>query len=212
VARRFLYERGTDEFSRVVTFTDGVFAIAMTLLVVQIEIPDVDPGDLGAAVSDRAPLITSFFISFIVIGYYWMAHHRFFALLQRVEPGLMLINLLYLSVIAFLPFPTGLVGEYEQQALSVVIYAAALGSASFLEVAMLSRARHIGALRKQPSPEVFHFAVITSLTPVAIFLLSIPIALYSSTLALLFWLANFPVQWVLDRYFRPATFDEAFPE
>jgi uncharacterized membrane protein len=194
-----------------VTFTDGVFAIAMTLLVVQIEIPDVDPDDLRSAVADRGPLIVSFFISFIVIGYYWMAHHRFFALLQRVEPGLMLINLVYLSAIAFLPFPTGLVGEYESQPLSVIIYAAALGSASFLEVAMLSRARHIGALRIEPTPEAYRFGIIASLTPVAIFLLSIPIALYSSTLALLFWLTNMPAQWSLDRWFRPASVDDAFP-
>ncbi|MGH9026917.1 MAG: TMEM175 family protein [Acidimicrobiia bacterium] len=210
MSRRFLYERGSDEFSRVVTFTDGVFAIAMTLLVVQIEIPKVDPSDLGSAVSDQTPLIVSFFLSFIVIGYYWMAHHRFFALLTHVEPGLMLINLIYLSAIAFLPFPTGLVGSYESKPLAVVIYAGALGAASFLEVAMMTRARHISALKKNPTPEAFRFAVFTSLAPVVIFALSIPIAFYSTTLALLFWIVNMPVQWALDRWLRPAKFEESF--
>jgi uncharacterized membrane protein len=207
---RFRYERGTDEFSRVVTFTDGVFAIAMTLLVVQIDIPKVDPSDLGSEVADQLPLIISFFVSFIVIGYYWMAHHRFVALLDRVEPGLMTINLVYLSAIAFVPYPTGLVGRYESEPLSVIIYAAALATASFLEVAMLSRARRVHALKKEPTPEAFRFATLTSLAPVAIFVCSIPIALYSSTLALMFWLVNWPLQVLLDRWFRPDRFEESF--
>jgi len=210
MARTLRYERGTDEFSRVVSFTDGVFAIAMTLLVVQIDIPRVDPDDLASAIGDQGALIISFFVSFLVIGYYWMAHHRFWALLARVEPGLMMLNLVYLSAIAFLPYPTGLVGEYESRPLSVMIYAASLAAASFMEVAMLSRAHRIGAFRKDPSPEAFRYALLASMSPVVVFAASIPIALYSSTLALLFWLANFPVQWTLGRYFAPEDFDDAF--
>jgi uncharacterized membrane protein len=209
VARRFSYERGTEEYSRVLAFTDGVFAIAMTLLVVQIDIPRVDPDDLGSAVADEGPLIISFFISFIVIGYYWLAHHRLWALFMRVEPGIMLLNLLYLSVIAFFPHPTGLVGEYENRPLSVIVYAACLAFVSLMEVLMLVRARNVGLLRTQPSPATFRHAVVGSLAPVAVFALSIPIAFYSSTLALLFWIVNYPVQ-VLHERRRPEDFDEAF--
>jgi uncharacterized membrane protein len=206
MARPILYERGSDEFSRVVAFTDGVFAIAMTLLVVQIEIPKVSGADLAEAVGDQSSLILSFFISFVVIGYYWLAHHRFFSQLQRVDPVLMLINLMYLSVIAFLPFPTGLVGNFEGEPLSVVIYAASLGAASLFEVLMFARARHAGALRRPISDKENGYALVASLSPVVIFALSIPIAFYSTTLALLFWLVNFPVERFLTARFRPPSF------
>ena len=73
------------------SFSDGLFAIAMTLLVIGIEVPDIaDPdsiGDLADALGDRADSITSFVISFAVIGRYWVAHHQMFSLLGRWTAG-----------------------------------------------------------------------------------------------------------------------------
>ena len=107
------YERGSEEFSRLLAFSDGVFAIAMTLLVVGIAVPTLadggDVGQLADALNDLVPNFTSFFISFTVIGRYWVAHHHFFSMLRRVDGRLIWVNLLYLAFIAFLPFPTALV-------------------------------------------------------------------------------------------------------
>ncbi|OWY61044.1 hypothetical protein B7486_65925, partial [cyanobacterium TDX16] len=82
--QRGVYQRGTDEFARVLTFSDGVFAIAMTLLVAGIEVPG-GPGSLAERVQDEWAQIWSFFLSFVVIGYYWFAHHRMFAMFQRLR-------------------------------------------------------------------------------------------------------------------------------
>ena len=130
-------------------FSDAVFAIAMTLLVVGIGIPHVGEGDLGEALSNKDAEIFSFFLSFVVIGFFWLAHHRFFARLAAVDVRFMQLNLLYLAAIAFMPFPTALVGVYGgDEPVVVVLYAVTLGVASLLEAALFVRAaQHEGLLR-----------------------------------------------------------------
>ena len=87
-----LFERGGEEFARVLAFSDGMFAIAMTLLVVGIAVPTLDVADssseLADALNDLSDAIVSFFISFAVIGRYWVAHHQLFSLLRGFDPGL----------------------------------------------------------------------------------------------------------------------------
>ena len=175
----------------------------MTLLVVGIAVPNVKESELGSALSDLVPDITAFFISFVVIGRYWMAHHRFFARLGAVESGLMTVNLLYLAAIAFVPFPTGLVSRYEDSPITVVIYAAALAAASLLEGMMLVMARRAQAFAEPPADEVFRFELIASVVPVAMFAISVPIAFYSTTLALLSWMLVFPGEKLVDRLAPP---------
>jgi uncharacterized membrane protein len=198
------HERGTDEFGRVVTFSDGVFAIAMTLLVVGIAEPTVKAADLNEALSDLIPDILAFFISFLVIGRYWMAHHRFFARLRVVDRRLMAVNLMYLAAIAFVPFPTGLVSRYENSAITIVIYALALGAASLLEAVMLVIARKARAFREPVSSETFRFEVIASVLPVGMFAISVPIAFVSTTLALMSWILVLPGERLVARLGPPA--------
>src|SRR3954451_14817451 len=80
------YRRRSEEleFDRVAFFSDAVFAIAMTLLVVGIGIPHVRDSELADTLRDKDNEIFSFFLSFIVIGFYWLAHHRFFSRLVAV--------------------------------------------------------------------------------------------------------------------------------
>jgi hypothetical protein len=113
----------------------------MTLLVVGIGIPRLHDGALDQALGDKRQEIFSFFLSFVVIGFYWLGHHSFFATLQRVDRRFMELNLLYLAAIAFMPFPTALVGSYGDAEIAVVLYAVTLASASLLETILLWRAR-----------------------------------------------------------------------
>ncbi len=98
------YQRGTDEFTRVLAFSDAVFAIAMTLLVVGIEVPELSETDsvdeLAGALNDDLPSFISFVISFLVIGRYWVAHHSFINRLAAIDARLIGINLIYLLFIA----------------------------------------------------------------------------------------------------------------
>ena len=91
------------EFSRVVAFSDGVFAIAITLLVLALEIPaGVD--DLGQALRDRGDEFFAYGLSFAVMASLWIDHHRFFGALERFDGRLMALNLLYLAFVALVPF------------------------------------------------------------------------------------------------------------
>jgi len=203
------YDRKEIEFTRVLAFSDGVFAIAMTLLVVGIGIPTVREAQLGDALRDLEPEIVSFFISFIVIGNYWLAHHRFFSQLARITSPLMLLNLGYLAAIAFVPFPTALVGKYTESPITVIIYAITLSFASLLETVMFMVACRSGSTRVPVPRDVARYGVIASLLPVLVFIVSIPIALASATWALLSWLLVFPAERVLERR-KPSGTDKAF--
>jgi uncharacterized membrane protein len=207
------YARGTEEFSRVLAFSDGVFAIAMTLLVVGIAVPTLSDGDsvndLADALNDLTSNFVSFFISFAVIGRYWAAHHRFFSLLARVDGRLIGINLVYLAFVAFLPFPTALLGTYFENPLSVAIYAAAVAIISGLEVVLFRHAHRGGLLIKEMPEEVFRWGVIQSTLPVVYFLVSVPVAFLSTTVAVCLWFLGLPIGIVSDRR-RPPEVDRFY--
>ncbi|HSJ16739.1 MAG TPA: TMEM175 family protein, partial [Solirubrobacterales bacterium] len=91
------YERGSEEFSRTLALSDGVFAIAMTLLVVTIALPTLDNAsstdDMLDALGDLSGSFISFFISFAVIARYWAAHQQQFSMLARMDRGFVGLNL-----------------------------------------------------------------------------------------------------------------------
>ncbi len=207
------YERGSDEFSRVIAFSDGVFAISMTLLVVGIGVPHLQDEssvhELANRLNDLVPNFTSFFISFAVIGRYWVAHHQFVSRLARMDTGFVGLNLVYLAFIAFLPFPTALLGTFFENPLSVALYAVMVAIVSGMEVVLYSRAQHHGLLSQTMPEDVYRWGVTGSLSPVVFFMLSVPIAFASTTVAVILWFGAIPFNVVLNRW-KPAAADKYF--
>jgi uncharacterized membrane protein len=184
------YERPSSDFDRVGYFSDAVFAIALTLLVVGIGVPRIaDASDLVDELSEVQPEIISFFISFTVIGFYWKGQHATFALLKAVDGGYITLNLAYLALIAFLPFPTALVGAYEQEPVTVVIYAVTLGAASAMEFVMFLWTVRRDLLIEPLTREGVRFVAGAQLIPVLVIIGSIPLAFVSPTLTLLSWIS-----------------------
>ena len=205
------YARGTEEFSRVLGFSDGMFAIAMTLLVVGITVPVLQQGasvgELGDALGDLTGSFVSFVISFIVIGRYWVAHHDFFARLKAVDAGLIWINTIYLMFVAFAPFPTALLGNYFENPLAVTIYAVAVAAISGMEVVEYRHAhRHDLMTRKLPEA-VYRWGALMSTAPVLIFLGSIPLAFVHTWIAAASWYLVVPFFAFVQRW-KPAEADE----
>lgn len=192
------------EFGRVIAFSDGLFAIAMTLLVVGITVPAVSNGDsvgeLADALGELQSNVISFFISFAVIGRYWVAHHEFFAGLRAIDRGLIGLNLIYLAFIAFLPFPTAVLGTYFENPLAVVIYAPSVAAVSALEVVLFRHARRRGLLHRELPDDVYRYALQLSLSPVAFFLLSIPLAFVNTTVAVCSWFLTVPFALLANRW------------
>jgi uncharacterized membrane protein len=211
LAPRRTYERESVEFARTLTFTDGLFAIAMTLLVVDLAVPTLtDHGsvhELADKLSDDTSKFTSFFISFAVIGRYWLAHHTYFSALARLDRKLIALNLVYLAFIAFLPFPTALLGEYFENPLSVTIYAVNVAVVSGMEVVLFSYAYRHDFLERRLPRDVYRFGAAMSLAPVIFFLLSIPVAFISSTLAVCMWFLGIPLAAIAERW-KPEGADE----
>jgi uncharacterized membrane protein len=208
-----LYARGGEEFSRVLSFSDGLFAIAATLLVVGIAVPtitDADSvGDLADALNDQSEEFVSFAISFAVIGRYWVAHHQLFSLLKAFDRGMVNLNLLYLGFIAFVPFPTALLGEYFDNPLAVSVYAAAVAIVSGLEVLLIRHARNAGLLRMEMPEDVYRWGVRMSTVPVILFAISIPVAFIGSAWAVAVWILNAPAGIYAQRN-APRGVDEYF--
>ncbi len=112
------------EVARIAAFSDGVFAIAITLLALQLEVPA--SGDLAAELAGLLPSFLSFAISFLVIGTYWVVHHRLFSVIERYDARLIWLNMLVLLFIVVQPFTSSLVGERGDQPLAVAVYAVTL--------------------------------------------------------------------------------------
>src|SRR5690349_9477079 len=100
--------------SRLEAFSDGVFAIAATLLVLEIGVSEADAHHLGQALLDLWPSYLAYATSFITIGIIWMNHHTCVETMRRVDRTFLFLNLLLLMTVSFLPFPTKLVAEHLQ--------------------------------------------------------------------------------------------------
>ncbi len=108
------------ETGRIEAFSDGVFAVAITLLVLNIQAPPPhDPllpdGDLLKFLGSLAPTYLAFITSFVTIGVMWVNHHKLYTHIKRADNTLLLLNLLLLLVIVFIPFPTALMADYIMQ-------------------------------------------------------------------------------------------------
>ena len=108
--------------NRVEAFSDGVFAIVITLLILDIHVPDGDYSQLFASLVAVLPRMFAYVISFGVIGVYWLAHHQSLQLVGKLNGLLIWINLIYLLAVSFMPFPTALLGRYPLQPIPIVIY------------------------------------------------------------------------------------------
>lgn len=131
-------QNGGNETARIEAFSDGVFAIAITLLILEIQVPPQTPhGSLRAALMALWPSYLAFLASFMTIGVMWLNHHRLFTLINKKDDGLIAFNLLLLLGVTWLPFPTALLAEHllgahADQQIAAVVYAG-----SFLALAIV---------------------------------------------------------------------------
>jgi uncharacterized membrane protein len=194
--------RGQLSPERLVTFCDAVFAIAMTLLALELRLPEgaLHGGDLAAALIATWPKVLSFAISFAAIAQFWRGHLRAFTWIDRVDGRLVTLNLLLLMVVCFLPFPTAVLGDAGDETPAVVLYAGSVATASLLQALMWLYASAGGRLLRADTPQdVRRHGVWRSLVPFVVFAASIGIAWCGYPGAAMYsWLAIIPLYRVLS--------------
>jgi uncharacterized membrane protein len=142
--------------SRVEAFSDGVFAFAITLLVVTIAQPD-NYRRLAHDLARRWPSLAAYIVSFAVIGIMWLNHHSVFGHFSRVDRGLVYFNLLLLMTVAFLPFPTGVLGQAlargQGERTAAVVYGVTMAVNAYAWTVLWLYASHRRRLLRSSFPE-----------------------------------------------------------
>jgi TMEM175 potassium channel family protein len=120
------YEREHDP-SRVLALSDGVIAIIITLLVLEIHVPELENGEtLGEALQQVRPSFFAFFLSFVVVAISWAGHRDLFALIRRTDRLLVWLNILFLLPLCIIPFGASMLASYENAAIALQMYGALL--------------------------------------------------------------------------------------
>jgi uncharacterized membrane protein len=178
------------EFGRIVAFSDGVFAIAITLLVLSLHVPEHLHGEsLGSALWEQRQDLLAYAISFAVIGRFWVIHHGFFSDVTGFDGRLLALNIFYLAWIVLIPFSSEVLGDHGRDADAVVLYAVNLAVVAILGWVMAFDAHRHG-LTKLGRDEEREFRARAFFVAI-VFLVSVPLAFVSPGLAPLFWLMLF---------------------
>lgn len=189
---------------RIVFFADAVTAIAITLLALEIRVPElaasVARAELPAALGDLGPQITSFVIGFTVIGIYWTGHHRYFSYIVRQDSRLLGLNLCFLFFIVTMPFTASLLGHYVTLPLGVMPYALNCAAIGFSLSALWFYASHDNRLLDAAVPTgLVRVLRVRSFAVPLVFLVTVPVALASPLVAMSLWLLALPVAWLAPR-------------
>lgn len=204
MARARRLERGK-ETERTVFFSDAVFAIAMTLLVLDLKLPEMAAGisaaQMGPLLLEQTGPMASFVLSFVLVGRLWLNHHRKFTAISGYDGRLQAINLAALFFVVFLPVPTSLLFQADSESpWPPVIYALTI-SGAFLSLAWLWHHAHAaGLMHDWVDLALFRF-VLHGTDPVwVVFMLSIPVAFISPVWAMYFWILIWPVSVLHGRW------------
>jgi uncharacterized membrane protein len=187
---------------RIVFFSDAVIAIAITLLAIDLKLPEggEQTGQpLAPLLSALAPRYLAFVISFAVIAVYWIAHHRMFRFITAFNGVLLFLNMLFLFFVVQLPFLASVLGTHGNLSSATALYALGLAAMGFSSAALWMYAVRKGLARPDLPRGLATYMALRALIVSIIFLASIPIALFSPAVAQLSWIAIVPAQRILAR-------------
>ncbi len=213
---------GLPSIDRLLTLSDGVVAIALTLLVLQVHVPplnhltnDNSPTQLAAQLGKDGDQLISYLISFYVVANFWLVHHRVFSQLSGQREDLAWLNFAFLFTITAMPFTSSLVGDYGSNPLAVDIFALNLLLASLATQATLELGRRRGLTAPDADPRARRAVLIRTGTATLVIVASMGVAWVSTAAAKYLWLliaAPRVVTGVAERRAKAAHLPEAPPD
>jgi uncharacterized membrane protein len=186
---------------RLAMLGDAVFAIAITLLALDITVPEgLHDSEVAHAVRELVPAMGAYLLSFAVIGVLWLTQHALFTLISTIDRWLLQLYFALLAVVAALPFPTKLLSEYGATTTATACYSGAIALALGLLCAMYLRLLAAPALAAPDAdPGRLRKTVHRNLLLVLVFVTAVPVAFWSPNIAKYWWLLAIPVRAVHRR-------------
>lgn len=194
--------RGDPE--RILTLTDGVFAIILTILVLELEAPNLSSGQsLLSSLEEMLPTFAAFVISFMLVGMYWVGHRDMFLNVRLVNRDVIWLNLLFLLPVALIPFAASVLGDYPSRAAALHFYGAALIVAGLMRTVLYwYLARHPGLLWEPFSTKSRRFGLWVAAGPLAVYTTAILLAESLPRLSLLLYAALPVLYFMLITFLR----------
>lgn len=186
---------------RIGSFSDAVFAVAITLLVLSIDVPQgVGDPNLASQIWALWPKFMAFAMSFAIVGFFWYFHHEMFRYLKRYDYVFIFLNMTLLMCIVFMPFASELISEYGNTEIATQIYAGSWSLASLVMAVMW----HHAAKDKRLVAEDFdgriaRISVLSFGNNFVIFTISIGIAFVNASAGQFFWIALLPTHVIIQR-------------
>jgi len=193
--------------ARLVSFSDGVFAIAVTLLVFNLKVPQIPATDvhifLPGMIKAMLPHFTTYVVTFLIVAVYWTFHHRMLNLVTRTDSPFLWMNICYLLMISFIPFPSMLFGAYPKEPFSFIFYIGSMILVGCLAMLMLGYASYNYRLINKELPiAIVKYLFFRQLTTILVFLLAIPLSLYRLQWAMYYLFILFPIHGATRNYFK----------
>ncbi len=192
---------------RLTLFSDAIFAFAMTLLAVNIRVPEIAQGLVGSRLSIELANLTPKFIgyglSFFISGSYWVFYHRIFTNIKRYDLTLIWLNIAFLFFVVLIPFPSDLIGRFLTQQVSVLIYSTMMAATGFaLSLIWLYASRNHRLIDEGLSNAGIRRLTVRTLTMPLVFAISIPASFVLGEFTPILWILVVVLGRMLDRYHR----------
>jgi TMEM175 potassium channel family protein len=199
-------EAGSVGLGRLLALSDGVFAIALTILVLDLDVPEgLSAEGLRAALTDQSPHLISAALSFAVLARFWLLSHDLYRCIHTSDRIVLGLGTALLAPVALIPFVTELLAEYGDTTLAVIAYSAVVAVAAFAELALLVYGTRRAVLGDGPRPTAVRKMILGTFGAGLAFVVAIPVALVDPRWAKLCWLLTVvPVARLADRRPRSA--------
>jgi uncharacterized membrane protein len=191
---------------RLIYFSDAVFAIAITLLALELRMPQLPYGYTDAMVFDElrhlVPSLFGFALSFLILATFWLGHVRSFRAVERSNGPFFALNMVFLFLIALIPLPTSMISVAPALPSTAIVYALVVGAAGLVASLLWIYETRIAHLVSEAiTPDLARRITIRTLVSPALLIGSIPVALWNPVVAELLWLTTFPLQLIVSRHF-----------
>lgn len=197
--KKLIYERDTIEFNRVLNLSDAVFAIAMTLLVLTLDIPDVPAEMLGKALLAQVSQFAALILSFCLVAMIWWQHHRHMALLNKMDKPLIALNLVFLGIVILVPYPTNLIGNDPHSSVAIIFFIITFILLNLAFIIIMLWAQRIGAFSEPMTGKNFTGELFGWFVGIFVLLIALIVAIWYPMASLIILAISLVIGPILDR-------------